>query len=571
MYSKFKYCFLFITCLLAALPALADDSAGYPNILFIIVDDLRPELGCYGVEDVISPNIDRLASEGTLFSRAQCQVPVCGASRASLLTGIYPTADRFVTYYSRADEDVPGIPDLPAWLKKHGYTTLSYGKVYHVNDDNADSWDMIDRSKNFRVYLDPENAALPNNQKPAYESMDVADDAYPTGQMTAKIIKKLQQAKKKGTPHFIAAGFTKPHLPFNAPKKYWDLYPRESIQLADNPYIPEGAPRESIHQWQELRNGYGGIPKSGPVSDELARTLIHGYHACVSYTDAMIGELLNELDRLEMRDDTIVILWGDHGWQLGEHSLWCKHALFNTSLNAPLILSAPGMEGGLTTNALVEFVDIYPTLCELAGVDLPEHLQGRSMTPLMKDPEAPFKEAAFSRYHGGEAVRTDKYLYAEWKSGSRMLYDHSRDPDENVNIADQPEYKEVVESHSALLAQHREKHAEIVGAVAAEDKQAPANASPAWRRGTFKLKDAIVGEAYVSYVNWAASDSDSDSLQYAMVSGPEWINMTNAVYGKVEGTPSESDLGPNTFKVTVSDGTNPPVEASVRLNVVKQQ
>lgn len=450
----------YITLLMVALlplPGFSGQSPEYPNILFIVVDDLRPELGCYGVDHVLSPNIDRFADQGTLFLRAQCQVPVCGASRASFLTGIYPTADRFVRYNSRADVDVPGIPDLPGWLKQHGYTTLSFGKIYHHNDDNAGSWDKIDRAKNFRVYMDPKSAAMPFRDQPAYENMDVADDAYPTGQMTAKIIQKLQEAKKAGTPYFIAAGYTKPHLPFNAPKKYWDLYDRETIPMADNPYVPAGAPREAIHQWEELRLWYSGIPQTGPLSEELARILTHGYRACVSYTDAMIGELLDELDRLDMRDDTIVILLGDHGYQLGEHTLWCKHALFTTSLETPLILASPGMKGGQVTNALVEFVDIYPTLLELAGITPPEHLQGRSMVPLLEDPDAKFKDAAFSRYHGGEAVRTDRFLYAEWISGSRMLYDHTSDPDENVNVAERLEYKQVVEKLSALLKAHREQ------------------------------------------------------------------------------------------------------------------
>jgi arylsulfatase A-like enzyme len=182
---------------------------------------------------------------------------------------------------------------------------------------------------------------------------------------------------------------------------------------------------------------------------------MHGYYACVSYTDAMIGRLLDELDRLEMRDNTIVILWGDHGWQLGEHSLWCKHALFETSLHAPLIVSAPGMKAGQRTAALVEFVDIYPTLCDLAGVEAPDHLHGKSLAPLMRDPVAPFKEAIFGRYHGGESVRSDRFQYTEWTSGAKMLYDHASDPDENVNVVNNPKYREVVAKLQQILKDHR--------------------------------------------------------------------------------------------------------------------
>lgn len=426
-----------------------------PNILFIAVDDLRPELGCYESEVALSPNIDRLATSGTVFDRAYCQVPVCGASRASLMTGMYPTADRFVRYYARADQDAPGVPDLPTWLREHGYTAIGNGKIYHDWNDSKDSWDSFFRPNDFKIYHLPENLALPKGEEPAYEAADVPDDLYSGGEMTNKVIQDLRRAKAEGSPFFITAGYAKPHLPFNAPKKYWDLYDREKIELVDNPYVPAGAPRESIHQWNELRGMYGGIPKEGALSDDLARTLMHGYYACISYTDAMIGRLLDELDELGMRENTIVILWGDHGWQLGEHSLWCKHALFKTSLHSPLIISAPGESAGQRVQSLVEFVDIYPTLCQLAGVEIPSHAQGRSLAPLMRDPGAPFKEAIFGRYHGGESVRTDRYQYSEWTSGARMLYDHTTDPAENVNIAEDPRYKEIVERHQSLLQSHR--------------------------------------------------------------------------------------------------------------------
>jgi arylsulfatase A-like enzyme len=282
-------------------------AAEKPNILFIIVDDLRPQLGCYGHNETISPNMDRLAREGMLFNHAYVQVPVCGASRASLMTGLYPTRNRFVTYYSRADEDASGIPDLPAHLKSNGYTTISNGKIYHKVEDNTDSWDEIHRPKDFRVYLKPENQGKEWKEMAAYEDADVPDNAYPGGALAEKIIGDLRRAKEEGTPFFITAGFTKPHLPFNAPKKYWDLYDPEKIKLADNPYRPEGAPNQAMHQWNELRDGYGGMPEVGNMPDDLARKLIHGYYACVSYTDAMIGRVLDELEKLGMREDTIVI------------------------------------------------------------------------------------------------------------------------------------------------------------------------------------------------------------------------------------------------------------------------
>lgn len=428
-----------------------------PHVLLIVVDDLRPELGCYGNTEIVTPNIDRLAESGTLFEHAYCQVPVCGASRASIMTGLYPTPDRFVRYYARADEDAPGVDDIPAWFKRNGYTTLSNGKVYHHKDDNLASWDEVYRPKDFREYLLPENQGLEFNQQAAWEAPDVADDAYATGRLADKVIGDLERAKAQGTPFFITAGFTKPHLPFNAPKKYWDLYDRSDFALAANPYKPKGAPRNAMHNWNELRDGYGGMPKTGNMPDEIARTLIHGYYACTSYTDAMVGRILDALEALELFEDTIVVVLGDHGWQLGEHSLWCKHSSFQTSLHSPFICYAPGYAGGQRVRGLVEFVDLYPTLCDLSGLTSPAHLQGQSVVALLKDPDGPGKEAVFSRYHSGESVKVDRYRYTEWKGGARMLYDHKRDPDENQNISENPETQETVNKLQMLLQAHRER------------------------------------------------------------------------------------------------------------------
>jgi iduronate 2-sulfatase len=444
-------------CALVIIPISTTASAVQPNVLFIVVDDLRTELGCYGNNEIITPNIDRLASEGALFERAYCQVPVCGASRASFMTGLYPTPERFVRYYARADEDAPGIVDIPGWFQSKGYTTISNGKIYHHQEDNADSWDEIFRPQDFRVYLLPENQGKPFNEQVAWEAADVCDDAYPSGKLANKVIEDLRRAKTEGTPFFIAAGFTKPHLPFNAPKKYWDMYDAAAIELADNPYQPAGAPKQAMHEWNELRDGYGGMPKTGPLPDELARILIHGYHASTTYTDAMVGRVMDALKELEMTDHTIVVLMGDHGWQLGEHSLWCKHANFNTSLQTPLIISAPGIPSGQRVEGLVEFVDIYPTLCELSGLESPDHLQGDSLVALLENPvnAADFaKTAVFSRYHSGDSVKVDRFLYTEWKSGARMLYDHEKDPDENVNISENPENQRIVEKMQELLDAH---------------------------------------------------------------------------------------------------------------------
>jgi arylsulfatase A-like enzyme len=538
-----------------------------PNILFISIDDLRPELGCYGKTKIHSPEIDELARRGTVFEEAYCQVPVCGASRASLMTGLYPTENRFVTYYAKAQSDARGIPDIPTWFKQQGYTTISNGKIYHDRDDSAASWDKIFRAKDYKIYHKPENQALPEKLQPAFEDADVGDEAYAGGPVLEETLNDLRKAKESGKPFFLAVGFTKPHLPFNAPKKYWDLYDRESIELADNPFIPKGAPVEAMHEWNELRNMYGGIPAEGPVSDELARTLIHGYYACVSYSDAMVGHILDELDRLDLRKNTIIVLWGDHGWQLGEHSLWCKHALFRTSLRAPLVISAPQHLKGQKTASLVEFVDIYPTLCELAGVEMPDHLDGVSLVPILKRPKTRLKEAIYGKYHSGDSVKTASYQYTEWGSGAQMLYDHTRDSDENVNVVDDPDYASIVKKMATWLDDFREKRAEKEPLIlAAAGIEAGDNFPPVWRERTVQFGEATVGAIFGNYVNWLASDREGDALTYAIDSGPSWLQLVNAQYGRIEGTPSAEHVGENVAIISVTDGVNPPV--SVRLEIV---
>ncbi|UCD51195.1 MAG: sulfatase [Phycisphaerales bacterium] len=439
-----------------------------PNILFIAVDDLRPQLGCYGHRQMISPNIDKLAPEGVLFNPAFCQTPVCGSSRASLLSGIRATRDRsFKGYLHHADRDWGAPLSLPKHFRRHGYYTISNGKVYHHRDDGAGGWsERAWRPKGEwggRGYLLAENQKIARTNErglgPAYECADVADSAYADGTTADKAISDLRRLKRMDKPFFLATGFVKPHLPFNAPKKYWDLYERDKIDLADNPYRPKDAPDAAIHNWGELR-AYHAIPKQGPLSEEMARTLIHGYYACTSYTDAQIGRVLNELDRLGLSDNTIVVLWGDHGWNLGEHTLWCKHCHFQTSLRAPLIVRTPGLKGGIKTDGLTEFVDIYPSLCELAGLSIPKHTEGRSFVPLMKDPNRSWKDAVYSRFHAGDSVRTDRYCYTEWigRDGervARMLYDQQLDPDENVNISEKPENAELVQKLATRLHQFR--------------------------------------------------------------------------------------------------------------------
>lgn len=424
-------------------------AAERPNVLFIAVDDLRPELACYGKQHIHSPNIDRLAKSGVLFERAYCMVPTCGASRASLMTGIRPARKRFVNYLAWAEKDAPGITTFNTQFRKNGYYTISLGKVFHHPEDNSEGWsEPAWRPKGVPWYRRSENEELhkklqkqgSGKRGPAWESADVPDNAYADGVLAERAIADLGRLKAKDEPFFLAVGFFKPHLPFIAPQKYWDLYDHDKIQLPDNYHVPKDAPPESIHSSGELR-AYAGIPAKGPVSDETARNLIHGYYACVSYTDAQIGKLLDELDRLELADNTIVVLWGDHGWNLGEHTLWCKHSCYETSMQIPLIVRAPGINGGQRRSGLVESIDLYPSLCEIAGLTAPEHLQGRSFATLMRNPEAEWKSAAVGRFQNGDTIRTDTFRFTEYtnaqgKLTSRMQYDHANDPSENVNVAE---------------------------------------------------------------------------------------------------------------------------------------
>lgn len=462
--------------ILACSTAFAADK---PNILMIAVDDLRPQLRCYGVEHVISPNIDRLASEGLLFERAYCMVPTCGASRASLMTSIRPAPKRFVTHLAVAEKEAPGITTLNTHLKAHGYITLSNGKVFHNPNDNAFGWS----EPAWRPGQPATGAPPPTSKKkdggkgkaksPAanegkdagsrgrpYGVSDLSDDEHNDGQVALKTIADLRRMKESGQPFFIAAGFFKPHLPFICPQPYWDLYPEGSLQLPGNYHAPQDAPEESIHNSGELR-AYSGVPKKGRLPDEMALELIRGYHACVSFTDAQIGRILDELDRLDLAKNTIVILWGDHGWNLAEHTLWCKHSCYETSMRVPLLLRVPGRQGGQRTRALAELIDVYPTLCELAGVPVPEHAQGRSLAPLLDNPNQPWKTEAIGRFSNGDTIRTDTHRFTEYtKDGrpvARMLYDHERDPGENVNVSEMTSNADTVAELTKRLRAGKEK------------------------------------------------------------------------------------------------------------------
>ncbi|MCW2118810.1 sulfatase [Flavobacterium sp. 7A] len=431
-----------------------------PNVVFIMVDDLRPELGCYGSPQIKTPNIDKLASQGTLFNNAYCNIPVCGASRASLLTGILPTKERFVQFDAYASKDVPDAKTLPQVFKEAGYQTFSIGKVFHHPDDANDrswsepAWLNQGEKYDFMLSKDPISALTLSkaNRGRIYEMPDVKDDAYNDGQTALKTIEQLRNQKKNKQPFFIACGFVRPHLPFYAPKKYWDLYNRDSITEANNNFRPKNAPA-SLNGSGEFRNYY--LDNLNPKSEEFRKMMKHGYYASVSYTDKLIGDVLQELKNLNLDENTIVVLWGDHGWNLGEHTFWGKHNMMKLALKVPLIIKVPTNKNVNKTSAIVESADIFPTLCSLAGIIPPKQIQGKSFTELLSKKEEPFREYAYSRFLDGDTVINDRYAYTHYsgkKHGEEvMLFDHLSDPDENENVVMKPEYKEVVKEMEAWL------------------------------------------------------------------------------------------------------------------------
>ncbi|WP_445737170.1 sulfatase [Mariniflexile sp.] len=431
-----------------------------PNILFIVVDDLKPELNFYGATHIKSPNLDNLASQSMVFERSYCNIPVCGASRVSLLTGLRPTRNRFIDAYTKKDDQVPNITSLPLTFKNNGYTTISNGKVYHHGDDDKNAWNEIwhPNTKGSSYALkESRNLSSDDNRGPAYESAVVADSVYSDGKIANKGINDLRKLKKAGEPFFLALGFMKPHLPFNAPAKYWDMYDEKNIKLPENYVQPESTPSEAYHNFGELRNYYGIPQGKEPLSDELAIKLIHGYYACVSYVDAQIGRVLQELDRLGLAENTIVVLWGDHGWNLGNHKLWCKHVTFESSLRTPLVIKVPNVTKGEKNNNIVEYVDVYPTLCDLTGVEKPKHLEGVSLLPLFKGKSLD-KDYAVSKFKDAVTLIKGNLFYTEWTNNlgepyARMLFDHTNDPLELDNLAEKDDYKNVVVKLSEELHQ----------------------------------------------------------------------------------------------------------------------
>jgi len=521
--------------LLAASPALAA-AQPRPNVLFIAIDDLRPELGCYGSEIAISPNLDALAAGGMRFDRAYCQQAICAPSRASLLSGARPDTTGITHNYVEFRDLNPDMVTLPQHFIANGYETAFCGKIFHGrHTDDELSWSRRPAYKKLSIKRPNYTYALPENHRlqrenmaqmiakygeaaklglgsgPAYECADVPDHAYIDGYNTELAIATMKEmAADSEKPFFLALGFKLPHLNWVAPKRYWDLYEREKIKVATQVAGPENGAQVGLHASFELRTR-AGIPKTGPIDDDLSRTLLHAYYASVSYVDALVGKTLAALDAAGARDNTIIVVWGDHGWHLGEMGIWGKATNYEIATRVPLIVSTPGMKArGKSSQALVELLDLYPTLCDLAGIPEPGHLEGRSFAPLLDDPTIPWKSAAISQFPSpalrewaanplsremretffgplieevegriidqqgakwdrelfenhlmGYTLRSSRYRLVIWRDHRDMnsepvfveLYDHQNDPYETVNIADaNPEViKELTRQLNATL------------------------------------------------------------------------------------------------------------------------
>ena len=476
-------------------------SAKNKNVLFIAVDDLKPLLNCYGDDFAVTPNIDKLAEAGTVFQNAHCQQAVCGPSRVSLLTGYYPDTTGIYGMGGgkyKLREMHPDILTLPQHFKNNGYATIGTGKIFdprNVEDDWHGPQDAISWTKFFGKnpynaqtggpkaghYHDPEVLAMAKlveaegkakglkgkplrnymrdrGAGPAVECYDVPDDAYKDGGVANRGVEQLERSKDSGQSFFLAVGFLKPHLPFVAPKKYWDLYQRHEIEQPKNyNQIPKGAPKISISNSGELRS-YNGIPKKGPVSDSLAISLIHGYYATISYTDALIGKILSALKNEGLDMNTIVIFVSDHGYMLQEHTQWAKFTNYNTATQVPLIIYDPRTETKGSTNALVSLIDIYPTLAELCGLEPPKNqLDGKSLVSIFKNPNSKGKEHVFIKRRNGFTLKTMEYSYTEFINAKsnlivdKMLYDHRLNKAENINLADSEEFSKIVSDLSSVL------------------------------------------------------------------------------------------------------------------------
>jgi len=459
-----------------------------PNVLFIAVDDLRPEINCYGAKHMHTPNLDRLAKRGIIFERAYCQQAVCAPSRNSLLTGLRPDATGIYDLYTFFRKKIPDVVTLPQHFKNNGYRTESMGKIYHLGHGNSDdklSWSIpaFNRGTVMRkiekltrgdtTNLQSDFPQINGKKLPWYCS------PMPEKNMTDAVIANHAVERisaLKDSTFFLAVGFVKPHLPFVAPKKYWDLYDPSEIKIPERK-VPKDMPEIALHQFGELRK-YHGIPATGTLDDVTSKNLIHGYYAAVSMIDAQVGKLLDALEKNDLTENTIIVLWGDHGWKLGEYGGWCKHTNFEMDTNAPLMFSVPWLVQEEKTTSLAEFVDIYPTLCELAGLDAPTHLEGQSLVPVLELPIVEVNRVAISQYPRGKSLgydrkselmgysmRTENWRYTRWQKYENPeevvaveLYDHSEGKTADRNLAKQKKFRKKVKELDQVLNEELAKY-----------------------------------------------------------------------------------------------------------------
>lgn len=439
--------------ILLCLSCLGSDlaQAAQPNILFIAVDDLKPVLGCYGDATAVTPNIDGLARRGTVFLNAQCQWPVCGPSRASLMTSLRPEATGVMNLSTSMRAKDPNVLTLPQHFRNCGYATAGAGKIYDPRCvDDKKTLDEPSWSVPFAKL--PYHKTKFSDEKRFSLAPDVADDDLTDGQIALSGLKLMRELSKSDQPFFLAVGFKKPHLPFVAPRKYWDIYQRSQFELASHRGGIKDASGYSIHDSKELR-GYGGIPQTGPILDELQLEAIHGYYACTSYVDAQIGRLLNELKRLNLDDNTAIVLWGDHGFHLGDHNMFGKHSTLEQAARVPLVICPPSGKTAVgTTKSPVEFTDIFPTLCDLAGLEIPDGIAGRSLHGMIDGSTPAVREGAVTVFKARGCIaysyRTEQYRFTQWinkfnKVVAEELYDYDIDPLETTNFADDPSYEDV--------------------------------------------------------------------------------------------------------------------------------
>ena len=448
------------------------------NVLFISIDDLRPTLGCYGDKTAITPNIDKIAEKGTAFYRAYCQQALCSPSRLSLLTGLRPNSTKVWDLNAHFRESVPEAVTLPQHFKNQGYLTRSIGKIFHGGgkpSKDPPSWSedpLYDQVRDPKLrYALPKNLKGNGLKRDSTESAEIADNHYVDGKVCDSAIKTLRRYSKTSAPFFLAVGFRKPHLPFNAPKKYWDLYQREQIPKPLTSSHPTNAPEIATRSWKELE-GYTDIPSNGMIGQVKTQELRHGYYACVSYIDSLVGRLIRTLNDLNILKETVICIWGDHGYHLGEQGLWTKANNYELSVRVPLIFSIPMQKKqGSKPNGLVELVDLYPSICEACQIKIPPSLEGTSFIPLLNDPDKEWKNAAYSQFprnrtrnrhtsHGeimGYSVRTNTHRYTEWREWKTNkvidieLYDHATDSNEMTNIASLKNFQDQLKILSITL------------------------------------------------------------------------------------------------------------------------